>query len=851
MLNYLVKHALKNVWCTPDQDYQFIFNPAKLTGPRGVVNQVKVEWQTIRLPSTNDTYHVYQIGQLNPKVLGLFYKCKTWTSFQDICNSNNAILDVYTNKGIQIPRYETFLKVTENRNLIIAVKQINRIVDLSVEKLFFRFYSNSFFSSERSHPTEDRIFVKGYTFTSVSSFLLFQREYHDLKLLIGQVYLFWNGVMVDDVLPTEVKVGDRLEFVYDSTIRQQYEFPINELDVFVSSLDNKRKYLIHLPKKENDRIEYRDDIDIFILNKNGVKFKGLYYHKNSNESVRMVTHNDYSLPVQHLISYVDNDIIKNIEDCFIRIHVRESGYNRPLVHENNRIHELYKMSDEDIVRALIGIDSTVDNWKASTLENSHYTKIMDSDGLSVTSLKVQQAYGYNAISKLVADTPNVLILDSGLKTTTLPTLTSEKSTVFEYDLNGLLLGFYYHFDQLKYFARNNNSSLIEAIVGIGGSKLTTAYDVDDYVLDSNYNHRYYKCRLIQDTPSNNWVYAEEGVDYRVFEGKVEWLLDKQQWYTAIRDDSHFLAYSFEMTPNDGLLHFNVVAEEKRTDGNWYSGICYIPMGDIDIWLNGRSLIRGLDYFINWPEVVITNKEYWVEGPQTITIRATGFSNELFDIRNYNEFGYVEHGLLSRNKRFDVRDDKITRIVVGGKVKQLSDLHFAENHNGVIISDVKNGTPYSIRDVIVPIKTVGDEDTYSLKEKSLVIDKKISDYLTLKLPEPIIDEISPIEERYMIYSPFCSKIIHDFINGYFYPEKIKSHYNEMDIKNWLKEYEWLLNFEPIRKDVDERYVCVHPHHLFNVIELDIYQYMFMERVVKLYLDNKVDLSSFIKVKEGWL
>ena len=70
MYDYLVNHALKNVWCTPDQDRQLILQPAKITVTNGVWNNVSLLWNVIKLPLQGVRFHVYQVGQLYPELAG-------------------------------------------------------------------------------------------------------------------------------------------------------------------------------------------------------------------------------------------------------------------------------------------------------------------------------------------------------------------------------------------------------------------------------------------------------------------------------------------------------------------------------------------------------------------------------------------------------------------------------------------------------------------------------------------------------------------------------------------------------------------------------------------------------------
>ena len=111
MSDFLIEHALDNVWCTPDQDYQYTYGLAHITGPYGTSRLVDVEWQTIVLPNREDVFNVYWIGQIHPKLLGLINSWKTWTPFSTVCNKAKMIVDLFNINGVQIPRHLAYLQV--------------------------------------------------------------------------------------------------------------------------------------------------------------------------------------------------------------------------------------------------------------------------------------------------------------------------------------------------------------------------------------------------------------------------------------------------------------------------------------------------------------------------------------------------------------------------------------------------------------------------------------------------------------------------------------------------------------------------------------------------------------------
>ncbi|MFT2622083.1 hypothetical protein ACMWQU_27150, partial [Escherichia coli] len=60
-------------------------------------------------------------------------------------------------------------------------------------------------------------------------------------------------------------------------------------------------------------------------------------------------------------------------------------------------------------------------------------------------------------------------------------------------------------------------------------------------------------------------------------------------------------------------------------------------------------------------------------------------------------------------------------------------------------------------------------------------------------------------------------------------------------------EWLLAYEPAFKGLPEAYVNVHPHEYYHAVELGLYQYNFLRRVIRVYLNDGVDISKFISIK----
>jgi hypothetical protein len=863
MYDFLKDHALKNVWCSPEQDRQLILEPKRITPPGGVSRYLTIAQRRTNMPDNRTNWHIYQIGQLHPMIIGLLPKMDVWQNFSAAMNERKMICDIYVNSGLQLPRYDTFYMFNSDRNLIMAVRKNPFLAyDFDEDNIYLRLYTNAYFASLRSDAIVDRVFTAGTTPRQMSNLLEFQMLYDTYKTKPGLTYAFVNGFKVSDIDLLSAKVGDFCEFVYDSSIKKVFDFKISDLNVFNSTMDLKRKYLLHYAGADDGTIDYRDDIDIFILDPmvNG-KHKGLYYHKNQDDSMRMVTHRDYSVPTPYVLGYFDelrdealrinasNTIV--FENLYVRLHVRKAGYDRDLLEESNRINDLYKLSEVEIVRAMVGLDAVVDNWKAEVLEASAYTELMGKDCCDITNELVQEAYGYNLISKIVGNTPARPYNFSQRRVIDVPYGLQTGMTAYEYDAQGRLLEYHQQFVGSLYVTRNPLTEIVELVGGLGSQIVSDRTGVDSIPVDPTQAFKVYFNPSAQPAITTGWTDVTALNDYVVVDGYFKRSDNQTNGQFMIRDEKRFLAYNFELSMGGGELRFNL-SQTGQINGDIVSTRMYVPMGELDIFLNNKPLIRNLDYIVKFPEVCIVNKEY-LDDPlnklQKIHVRFTSFCDEQLNLSPVSDVGFIKQGTLSRNNKYDLRDDRVIRIVVDGMLKTKQDLLFSETTNQVSILNVANGKPYSVRDVVVPLKYLSTQPSFILKKKSVLIDQAVSSYLTIKLPQPVISAPSAIVARYTLYSPFLCAIIYDLINGVITTDDIRNVINSDAVRAICAPYENLLFFDPSQQvnPVDGNFVIVHPHNLNTVIEVDLFSYKFLEKVTKIYTGDYVSLSPFLSLK----
>ena len=860
MSDYLINHAVQNAWCNPKQDMQVTYKPQRITDPRGERGVFSHMWNTLPMPTHQDVYHVYQIGQYQPFLMGLNPKRNVWRSLASLMRERNLIANLYTSTGLHFGRYNSYVLVTEDQNVLLAVRQQDRVAPLRTTPVFLRLYSNSFFASERSDNFNHEIYCNGMRCVTQAQALEIQREYLEYRARpVGHTWLYVNGEYRQNYLPSEFVANDFVEFVYDSTVKAVKEFAIKDLQVFDSQLDGKRKYLLHYPGEQvgGTLIDYRDDIDVYVTGpRTPTRSTGIYFHKNNDDALRQVTHRDYSIVVDYVVYYqqlMQQRGWQNINDLKIQLFIRHSGYNRPLIFEHHRIQELYKLDEADRYAAMLGLESSVDVWRADELENSAYTKIMDARKRLIDIELVKEAYGYNAISKLIGDTPQYVQVRSGRRYVPLPYATHQNSTAFEIDAAGKLIASYIHTAGVEYTPFNANCNLVEMIVGRGGAKLDMTFNRQDVEINPNLSYRFYVAPISHGVLQNDkWVdVTGDESKYAIINGRVHWFVDLTYNAVCVKSDSHFLNYELTLAPTNGVLRFSVNAT-ARWNNVELSGLLHIPPGRLDLWLNDECLIEGLDYFVKWPEIVITNKQYLHDGvAQKIRIRGTGFCKDDLTRHQPKEIGFVRWGKLSRNNRFDLRDDRVIRLVVGGRTYHRDKVHFTEGDPSVWMNNVANGAPYTMEDMIVPLRKVVGDDTYDLRQKSLEVDEAVSNYLTLKIPEDQPENPDPIPERYAVFSPFAAAVMYDLLNERLSTEAFRGHYSDQDVKTFLADYESLLEFDPTRHPVDEKYVAIHPHDRKTVIELDAYQYFLLNRAIKVFLEDKVDITRFVRIKDSFI
>lgn len=846
--DFLINHAYQHVWCAPEQDRQHILRPSRISPKVGARGSIRVLWSTVNLPTQGPRYHVFQFGNIAQGTLGLKFKRNVWTAVSNQMVTDNMVIEVYTERGLMVPRSQMYFLGTEDGNIVVAVLALPEIGDFGTEDLYFRFYSNAFFDRADEHdPYEgiEYLYNVPLTTSQINSLTFQLRKMQERS---GHVFIYVNGWFTNDVTTATVGKGDHVELVRDSSVERVVEFAVADLPVFLSELDQKQKYLLHPPRVGDDLIRYRDDQDLFLVHKRTAHIqKGVYYHKNLEDSIRMVTHQDYSIPsiyVDRMCSLNPNWARSNqLTAVMVQ---RRSGMDKNLVDEAHHIKELYKFDEDGFHSAIMGSEAVVDVWRVEALEKSMYTAMMRAPAGKITRQMVEQAYGYNAITRIVADTPQTVTTPKGW--VELPFGLRGESTVYEYDGQGVLLGWYVNRNTQWYVPRSETCRYIEAIVGKGGAIQSTVYG-KNHKPAKGLTFRCYVCPIESALPTGEWRdVTDDPAFYDFLDDTVLWKVDPAFYYTAVKMDDTFLTYNLVLDYPDGLLRFSLNVQELRINGLLYNGLVEIPSGLLELWLNGHPLIEGLDWLMNGQEICIINKEWrnQVGTSNTITVRATGFCTKDMERIRASEYGIVENGLLSRNNRWNLRDDKVIRVIADGRIWSRDELSWAEDRPDVILTNVRNGAPYQVTEPLIPLRGLTHEESYRLRDRAETTDLQIENYMTVVVGDMPAQDVNLIPRRHRIYSPFVAKLMHDLMDGFFDQIELTGHYSDVEVRKWCEPYVWLLPYEPSVRGFDQRYIAIEAHERAAKLELNVYHYNFLARAIRVMLNDKVDITHSITI-----
>lgn len=906
MESYLIQHALDTIWCEPIQDRQAIIQPARHTPNGGTLKFAIVGWEYVPVPEVAATapfryFHVYQIGQIHPDLLNITNAPNVWVNAVNIIGAYNVTIDVTLDNGAKVPLCNVYFRVGLDKNVLMAVLNVptcdfgttilsetTTAATLDNSAVSVRFYSNAWYQGGEFTASADAQ-VKPVQVTS--RYIGSNNDYQNFRALANSFYgshadhgaglYFRDGFVVSTPGAfTNDLIGKYFTYVYDDSVKEVAFFPVTDLQAFNSSLDGGQSKYILFRGKSMDTIDYVDDIDVYLIKRTGNSWKGIYVDRKDGNELRNLTHNAYALKTSVVQEAIDQHTLwDSVSEVEVMLVVRQGGLKRGLVHQANRIEELYKLTEEQILGAMSGLNALLPEWQAAQLENSAYVRLMGMSSKAIMDdpTTVIEAYGYNAATEVM--NRNVIpVYQQGIaKYIDIPPALEipdqaghGKRAVFVYDGAGKLLGYFNQQGTNRTIpipSTFNTAATAEVFHGTLGAHDGTYMNMD-VVNDAlkQFGFRCYTCPIVGGSPSYIWqdvtltstyyTYYADGIPGNATP-RLVWdhdALAAAGLYPCVKIADKVHVYEVPLTTEayPGFVRFSVNATSSvwsgagaRTNATTRTDLQNIQPATVDVFMDDLPLIEGIDYAVVWPRIVISRKpNRRPDEGLKVMVRTMGHCDPVSGQRSTpREVGFVRGGVLSVDGQYDIRNDRNIRIVVAGALKRKEQVRFAEDDTGPLSTD---GRPYSISDYVNRIEPYTAESTLELRAMALATDDDVQGYLDLYLEETTPADEVIVGDRWQLYSPFCSGIIHALNEGFLDNGELDGVYDNLDIQAWLAPYEYLLDFDPCVQNVNTNYVSIAPHQYATTMTLTQKQYAFVERVIQQYLGNKVDLTPYVQI-----
>lgn len=851
MISELQKHAVEHLWQNPSADGQLNVRLKKLTPFNGTVVAVNDGGGFVKLPDYSRWYDVYTMGTTHPNWGNLNIKENQWVTGETVVNTYGTYLRIYSETGVSYPLKHVYFTKMKNGTILIAIPVLDIYSDFS-HGAFLRIYAGK---SHIISPTPElQVSVVSYVVDSNARRSQIIADYvRAVSNNRGQVVAWVNGIARPNLAINQLAMWDDVEFIIDNSVKRVVKFKVGDLRTYTSKLDSMRKYLLHMPKKDNDWI-FSDDVELMVCSKT----IGYYYHLNQSANVRQLTHNDLSIPTKRIKDMWSdwnlNDRrtsgVNSVHDLEVVVSIREDYNDRPVIYNTDRIHELYKLTDTQIIDAMVGSNSVVPEWQAANLEESHVNKVAASPLSKLTKRSVTDAYGYHGLSYYFAKTPQLLNHDGNFNSLTLNPFMVEGCSVYEYDENGKMLGCSNHPTTSTYYkAKHPNAHLVETIPSFASTGLDVIHNAKDQQLSLKHDYRFYLRKVLGDIPSGEYIEAVEGEDYTFEHGQVTWSVDRARRHPTIVTAKNHIFYEFTLPKAKGRYTFPI----NNVDEGKSLPLLY-DVETVEVWVNGHSLVNEIDYKVIDNTVTILSKVWFnAENTDKVSVRARGINAR----RRAADHGFIIDGKLSNNDSYDARDGKVTRIVGAGRLFTNDMVVFGEDES-LNVNNGYSGFPYSIDDPTIPLRDLyakweADGDyvsTYVLRDKARDFDMRIEKYLDVYLEKPPFPERQTLKNYYHLYSPVLSAVIADLLSGLLVPKEdsVTDRVSTQQLDEIMLGYNKYLDYCPARNGYDLRFVVVHPHARYETLAVTELGYVLLERINHRYLNSGVQLNQYLKIED---
>lgn len=833
------------VWNEPFSEFRVNIKPLLLKNG-SVVGSFGVRDANIKLPTAGESYYVWAIS-IEDFNVGLQLPTATWVDTATICNDWNTMINMYGISGAMFSKGAVYFRYNQSRSVIFIAAKKDMVTKCIPANSIDNVYLTVYFDSDvlnKMHALSIKVETTRLETQYQSQIDTFMGKLKKPEWL--QVYR--NGVEITDPNSTPVlRTGEYLDFIIDENILFSFDIDITstgENPVFLSKRDKTWKQLLHIPKALNpdNKVVTHNTCDFFIRRRFSSETYGYYLHRAAGQrSVNQVTHQDMAVPLFVLDAYRDY-----LQEQEITIHgvVRIHDKDNVLIRDASYIDLLYSdvHDDDRIIEILCGKGpEEIPWWRADELEDSAYINMMfDTPNLATIDHMKEyvEALGfYQVVNLLCHRVVDTIITDgfSGSLTFNLPVLYIGMQVIPIVYLNKRAL-------RKEYVTFKNNGDntitigIDDSIVTKPGDELVVIFFVDGdnsifeftpmgsnlsitvpYDDVSVYMKQVapdaFPLQGINATSETSYVHLEKNTNYFVTQkhpnGGTTITFNYEYEGTPFVIQSAYCSYyqSFDLTPYTSVGKTLALPIQGKISDS--TDVCPIlNFKNVSVYLNGKYLVRGIDYFINtitdkngntsFSELVVQTMDHFEEGIQDrldvlfnvaeIEDISSGFSidDELRDETPVN--------LYFPNISASHVSGYLERYVVykGVYIELPSDLY----QQGSIF-EIQTSVPKLVKDFI--LEHVNNEDI----ERIRILNEYFYDL------HQIVPDVLVLEGKHRIYSVFMNNFIYDAIQGNI------ALVDEPDVnrmRDQIKPYLYLQEMDLCFKGLDQRFIDYYPQYV---------------------------------------
>lgn len=849
----LSRFAVKEMYANPGTARQFQLKLTQTSPDVGYIKSFQLMGRYYSTPTAKDFYLVFNMSGFDGSTWNLHElmnrrdPVNKWINVAQVCKDRGMIIDIYGNDGRIFPRDKCWIMSTYDGQHLLAIKKIQSMKHTWQEPCYFHCYT---IQTELYDPVSNPLSEEWPRFTSNNGNTVEEKDrmkivYADYKRRPGLTSIYLNGYLWND-FPTEEEMlgAEVIEITNDPSVYKTESYRVSELEHFFSKRDSTRKFILHPKKVEGDfTYRYVTDVAFYLTDAKG---RGVYLYRNRESNFRQLTHCDFAVNCTLVEDMGNSDeLIKN-EDRSIRLIYRKNDYAQDMQYEAGGVRWLYRMDDQGILGAMIGINSTMQEWRAENLENSETNLYLFRDYMDLTHEQAVKAVGYNRATQVLAGTPISRNPADGY-TLDVPYSCRDELTMLEYDEEGLFLRMR-KFSKVNQVLPSDDCHLVEFYPGKPGQRIHLEVGTAPVFLEKNSSPRFFYQKVtVGGELSGKRFRAEEGRDYTFDRelGKVTWTLPTSMYTGIVLYNDQTLYKEFTLNHIDNSLSFSVTHE-------WVNGGLLVGMApaNIIVIMNRRSLIENVDYIVDFPNIYIVNHQYLKEGGNDFVLYCSEWS-PLDDTQplEQSELGYVTGGVIGHNLRYNLREDRVTRTTIDGKVWDPSKVPTAETTAPSELLSPLNGLPYGVKHMYIPLRDWVDYDMTAGWKEARDQDKRMSDYLTLYVRKPEPEVIPTLMDKYRVFSPFMNSVVNQLLLRVIDLDDLEpgESYTDDYVLRKTAAFQWWLKYDPVNLNYDIRYFAVFPYVQQERVAVAPKELIFIQRVNELFLQNRVNVNGHFEVE----